>query len=62
MKIKFGMSNFVLEIWDDETEKVTFYSVRLESNKNNETDNFFDKYSKIDRLKESTQDLLSFIP
>lgn len=53
------MSTFELEIWDDETEKVTFYTVRWQDAELSETDKFFDKYEKIDQ--EATQKLLSLL-
>ncbi|WP_440135543.1 hypothetical protein [Chitinophaga sancti] len=55
------MNSFVLEIWDDEAEKCTFYTVRKEGAKNSETDKFFKKYIVIPELKKSTQVLLSFV-
>lgn len=53
------MSTFELEIWDDETEKVTFYTVRWEGASQSETDKFFEAQSNIDAS--STQTLLSLI-
>ncbi|OMP75668.1 hypothetical protein [[Flexibacter] sp. ATCC 35208] len=55
------MNNFVLETWDDESDKCTFYTVRKEDARNSETDKFFNKYSAIPELKKPTQILLSFI-
>ena len=55
------MNTFVLEIWDDEASKCTFYSVRWEDAKENETDKFFNKYDSKTELKQATQELLSFI-
>jgi len=52
---------FALEIWDDEANKCTFYTVRWEDVQENETDKFFNKYDAIDEFKKSTQELLSFI-
>lgn len=34
------MSNFVLEIFDDESPKYQFYTVRLDGDEFSETDNF----------------------
>lgn len=53
------MSTFELEIWDDETDKVTFYTVRWQDAELSETDKFFDKYEKTDQ--EATQELLSLL-
>lgn len=53
------MSSFELEIWDDETEKVTFYTVRWENSDISETDKFFEKSIRID--PSSTHELLSLV-
>jgi hypothetical protein len=53
------VSRFELEIWDDESEKVTFYTVKWEGAEFSETDKFFDKYQKIN--KSATQELLSLL-
>jgi hypothetical protein len=50
---------YELEIWDDESEKVTFYTVRFENSEVSETDKFFEKFEKID--KKATQQLLSLL-
>jgi hypothetical protein len=55
------MNNFVIEIWDDECKKCKFYSVRWIDAEKNETDKFFDKYYAVPELKESVQELLSFV-
>lgn len=55
------MNNFALEIWDDECRKCTFYTVRWDNSRKSETDKFFEKYYAIPGLKESTQELLSFV-
>jgi hypothetical protein len=52
---------FALEVWDDESTRCTFYSVRWEDADENETDKFFNKYDAIPALRVSTQQLLSFI-
>jgi hypothetical protein len=52
---------FELEIWDDEGDKCTFYTVRWQGARQNETDKFFNKYDAITRLKQFTQILLSFV-
>jgi hypothetical protein len=52
---------FALEVWDDESKKCTFYTVRREDAKENETDKFFNKYDAIPELKLATQQLLSFV-
>ncbi len=55
------MNTFVLEIWDDEAGKCTFYTVRWEDAQQNETDKFFNKYDSIPEFKAFTQMLLSFV-
>ena len=50
-----------MEIWDDEADKCTFYTVRWEDASQNETDKFFSKYDAIPALKQSAQILLSFV-
>lgn len=55
------MNTFALELWDDEGAKCTFYTVRKEDARDNETDKFFNKYDAIAELKDSTQELLSFV-
>lgn len=55
------MNSFVLELWDNEASKCTFYTVRWEDAKENETDKFFSKYDAMPEFKLSTQMLLSFL-
>lgn len=53
------MNSFGLEIWDDDCEKVTFYTVRWLDATENETDKFFLKYEKTH--KNEIQALLSLV-
>lgn len=55
------MNSFVLEIWDDEGSRCTFYTVRWDGMEENETDKFFNKYDAIPGYKRSVQELLSFV-
>lgn len=55
------MNIFELEIWDDECEKCTFYTIKQEGADFNETDLFFDKYDNLTEFKEATQELLMFL-
>lgn len=55
------MNNFALELWDDEASRCTFYTVRWEDAKDNETDKFFTKYDSLPAYKAANQELLSFI-
>ena len=49
------MNNFVLELWDDEAIKCTFYTVRWGGSEENETDKFFNKYCYRSETKQSTK-------
>lgn len=55
------MNIFELEIWDNEGDKCTFYSVKEEGADKNETDYFFEKYYSEDDFKTEVQELLMFI-
>lgn len=55
------MNNFVLEIWDDEGQKCTFYTVRWVDSEESETDRFFNKFDRQPEYKPYVQQLLSFI-
>ncbi|MDP4132318.1 MAG: hypothetical protein Q8939_19340 [Bacteroidota bacterium] len=55
------MNTFTLEVWDDEGEKCSFYSVRKEDATMNETDKFFNRYYAIPELKTAIQQLMSFV-
>ena len=59
MQIQILVYTFALEIWDDEAEKVTFYTVKQEGSVENETDLFFSKYEI--ECEEAAQQLLHFI-
>jgi hypothetical protein len=52
---------FALEIWDNEGEACTFYTVRTDESDDCETDMFFEKYDKLPAYKEANRELLSFI-
>lgn len=55
------MNSFVLELWDDEGAKCSFYTVRWDEASDNETDKFFAKYDADPELKSEVQKLLSFV-
>lgn len=55
------MNRFALEIWDDETEKVTFYTVRWEDSGISETDKFFQKMNGIQEMKLPIQRLSKLV-
>jgi hypothetical protein len=50
-----------LEIWDNEGEKCTFYTVCKEDARNNETDKFFNRYYAIPELTVEIRQLVSFV-
>lgn len=53
------MNTFELEIWDDECEKVTFYTVRWQDAAYSEADKFFEKFRE--NQKQAVQELTSLI-
>lgn len=55
------MNIFELEIWDDEAKKCTFYSVKQDDAKQNETDLFLEKYYGKEEFKNEVQELLMFV-
>jgi hypothetical protein len=55
------VNSFVVEIWDDEGSKCTFYTVRWDGAAENETDRFLTKYYAQDAFIASTQMLVSFL-
>lgn len=61
LQTNYKVNIFALEIWDDEAAKCTFYTVKQDDAKTNETDLFFEKYNAIKAYKEASQELLSFI-
>jgi hypothetical protein len=61
LKINLKVNNFVLEIWDDEAVACTFYTVRWEEARINETDKFFKKYHNVPEVRDAVQQLLSFV-
>jgi len=60
-EINLKVNNFVLEIWDDETSRCTFYTVRWDNSTDNETDKFFKKFHQKSLYKKATQELLSLV-
>lgn len=55
------MISFALEVWDDEAEKASFYTVRWEDSDISETDKFFDKMNNIPEMKPHVQELAKLI-
>lgn len=57
------MNTFELEIWDDEANLCTFYTVKKVDDTSglNETDKFFTKYENDPEFQSAIQELLSFI-
>lgn len=52
---------FALEIFDDQGQACTFYTVRWEGEELSETDKFFEKYENDSILRRPLQELASFI-
>lgn len=50
-----------MEIWENEGDRCTFYTVRKEGSSTTETDKFFAKYYAIEKWKPQVQQLLSFV-
>jgi hypothetical protein len=56
------MSNFVVELWDDEGRGCTFYTVRWDGAETNETDKLFSKHeNRSSELHRSANELLVLI-
>ena len=55
------MNSFTLEIWDDEGEACTFYTVRKEGHDLNETDKFLERFEYDDNYKDAVRSLLSLV-
>ncbi len=55
------MNTFVLEIWDDESDKVTFHTVRWENAELSETDKFVVKYANDSTYQEDFQKLIQLL-
>lgn len=55
------MNTFALEIFDDQGQVCTFYTVRWEDATLSETDKFFKKFRYNEQLKNSLRELASFI-
>ena len=55
------MNTFALEIFDDQGQVCTFYTVRWEDATLSETDKFFQKFRYNEQLKNSLRELASFL-
>jgi hypothetical protein len=55
------VSSFAIEVWDDETDKVTFYSVRWEDAEYSEMDKFLLRIGSIPDMKDALQQLIQLI-
>ena len=55
------MNTFALEIFDDQGQVCTFYTVRWEDATLSETDKFFQKFRYDEQLKNSLRELASFL-
>lgn len=55
------MNTFVLEKFDDEGERCTFYTVRWDKSGKSETEKFLEKYATDKNFVQPIQELVSFI-
>jgi hypothetical protein len=55
------VSSFAIEVWDDEAEKVTFYSVRWEDGQYSEMERFLSRIDAIPEMKQPLQELIHLI-
>ncbi len=55
------MNTFALEIWDDESSLVTFYTVRVEDSELSEMDKFLCKFKGDTQYGRALQELVSFL-
>jgi hypothetical protein len=53
--------SFELQIWDDETERVTFYSPKQDGSAHSEMDKFLLRMENIPEVRRSVQELLELI-
>lgn len=55
------MNSFTVKIWDDEGQRCTLYTVQKEGSNDSETDKFFLKAKKNEKLKRNFQELATFL-
>lgn len=55
------MKIFALEVWDDESRYVTYYTVRWEDDPDSETDKFYAKFKDDPQYKPALQELTALI-
>ena len=55
------MNTFELQIWDDERNLCTFYTVLCDGEEENVTDKFFEKFENDVEFEDAVQDLLAFV-
>lgn len=55
------MTTFALEIFDDQGQACTFYTVRWEDSVLSETDKFFQKFRNDEKLIHALRELASFL-
>jgi len=60
-EIHLKVNIFVLEIWDDEGAKCTFYTVRWDDQEISETDRFFERYEFDPQYADQSSRLLYFV-
>jgi len=55
------MNTFALEIWDDASTLVSFYTVRMERSEVSETDKFMRKFNDDERYRNALRELVSLL-
>jgi len=55
------MASFTLEIWDDSSRLVTFYTIRRDGEEDTETDKFLMQYHRHPRYGAVLQELLTLL-
>jgi hypothetical protein len=55
------VSSFAIEVWNDEADKVTFYSVRWEDAEHSEMDKFLLRIGSIPEFEDALQQLVQLI-
>ncbi len=55
------MNNFALEIWDDESSRVTFYTVRQEDAEFTEMEKFIQKFEGHPRLGQQLEEIIALL-
>jgi hypothetical protein len=54
------VNNFVIELWDDECEACTFYTVKYDDAENSETAKFYDKFENSEEFEDALNELTEY--